>query len=69
LPKFQKIWVDLVQEEIRSQTCLEKQREVDVIFLVGKMKKCSKSKFRDIGNKDLTKVMCFQCHDMGHYAS
>jgi hypothetical protein len=36
LPKFAKLWIDLVQEEIRLQSCSRKQGEVDVIGLIGK---------------------------------
>ena len=55
------------------QPCSEKQREVDVIGLIrtmtrGRKKGCKEKKVTNIVNKDLNKVMCFSCHEMGHYA-
>jgi len=71
IPNFPKLWVDLVQEEIILQSCSEQQGEVDVIDLVMKTKKGTKKGFKKEGTdtgKDLNKVMCFRCHEMGHYA-
>jgi hypothetical protein len=74
LPKFPNLWVDLVQEELRLQSCSEQQGEVDAIGLVEKRKKGRKGGYKgregiDTRKKDLSKVMCFQCHETGHYAS
>jgi ubiquinone biosynthesis protein Coq4 len=49
-----------------------KKGEVDAIGLVRKMKKDNMKGFKKkekiyIGNIYFTKVMWFQCHDMGHY--
>jgi hypothetical protein len=46
LPKFPKLWVDLVQEEIRLQSYSKQQGEVDVIGLIKKMKKGSKKGYK-----------------------
>jgi hypothetical protein len=45
-----------------------------VIGLIGKTKKGSKKCYKkkedsNTGKKDLSKVMCFQCQEMGHYNS
>jgi hypothetical protein len=34
IPGFPKLWVDLVQEEIKLKSCLEKQGELDSIGLI-----------------------------------
>jgi hypothetical protein len=41
-PSFPKLWVDLVHEEIKLQSCSEQQGKVDAIGLAKKMKKGSK---------------------------
>jgi hypothetical protein len=61
---FWKLWVDLVQEEIRLQSCSKQREEVDVIRLVEKTKKGSEKGFKkkdgtNTQKKDLSKIMCF----------
>jgi hypothetical protein len=56
------------------QCCLEQEGEVDTIGLIRKAKKNSKKVYEkndgtNTGKKDLSKVMFFRCHEMGHYAS
>jgi hypothetical protein len=73
LPPFANLWDDIVQEEIRLQSCSRKQEEVEEIALVKRTKKGSKKgykkKAQGTRKKDLSKMMCFQCHEMGHYAN
>ena len=49
------------------QSCLQ----VDCIGLVKRMEKGSKKSYKkkgtDMGKEDLSKVMCPQCHNRGHY--
>ena len=62
-PKFPNLWVDLVQEEIRLQSCSKQREEVDVIRLVEKTKKGSEKGLKKKDGKntqeDLSKIMCF----------
>jgi hypothetical protein len=71
LPDWQRLWDDFVQEEIRigqagpsSSTHVE---EEEGLALTNKAKGKNKRK----GGKksiDFSKVKCFQCHKMGHFA-
>jgi hypothetical protein len=72
LPDRQRLWDDLVQEEIRigqagpsSSTHAE---EEEGLALAGKAKGKKKKKGGK-KNIDFSKVKCFQCHKMGHFAS
>lgn len=73
LPALTKLWDDLMQEEIRLQSCSAQQEEVEEIALVGRTKIVRKAtrrrKAQGPKKKDFSKVMCFRCHEMGHYAS
>jgi hypothetical protein len=72
LDDWQQLWCDFLQEEIRigqarpsSSTHVEEEEE---LALAGKAKgkkkkKCGKK------NIDFSKVKCFHCHTMGHFAS
>lgn len=66
LPDFAKLWDNLVQEEIRLETCIVQQKEVEEVALVGRTKKGSKKGIKkedsSIGKKDLSKLKCFRCH-------
>jgi hypothetical protein len=73
LPEWQHLWDDFVQEEIRlgqSSGSSSSPHIVDEEGLAlaskgkGKKKKGGKKK-----NIDFSKVKCFQCHKMGHFAS
>jgi hypothetical protein len=72
LPDWQRLWDDFVQEEIRigqagpsSSTHTE---EEEGLALTGKAKGKKKRKGGK-KNIDFSKVKCFQCHKMGHFAS
>jgi hypothetical protein len=72
LPDWQRLWDDFVQEEIRighvgpsSSTHAE---EEEGLALAGKAKDNKKRKGGK-KNIDFSKVKCFQCHKMGHFAS
>jgi hypothetical protein len=72
LPDWQQLWDDFVQEEIRigqagpsSSTHTE---EKEGLALTGKAKGKKKRKGGK-KNSDFSKVKCFQCHKMGHFAS
>jgi hypothetical protein len=76
LPNFTKLWDDLVQEEIRLESCSVKQEEAEEVALIGRTKKGSKkgySKGKREGSssrkKDLSKLKCFRCHQWGDYAN
>jgi hypothetical protein len=69
---WQRLWDDFVHEEIRigqaglsSSTLLE---EEEGLALAGKAKGKKKKKGGK-KNIDFSKVKCFQCHKMGHFAS
>jgi hypothetical protein len=72
LPVWQRLWDDFVQEEIRigqagpsSSTHTE---EEEGLALTGKAKGKKKRKGGK-KNIDFSKVKCFHCHKMGHFAS
>eukprot|EP00253_Pinus_taeda_P030437 PITA_30437 len=76
LPRWERLWLDLVQEEIRRNTkdrSSSKVPDEENCALAakakkGKNKKASHSKAK--GKKqDMSKVKCFHCHQHGHYAT
>jgi transposase InsO family protein len=83
LPDWERLWSDCVQEEIRKQTRSGSHVKQDVdeenFALAGKGGKPkskkgsggaeSSSKGHGKPKKDLSKVKCFQCHQLGHYAT
>jgi hypothetical protein len=65
-----------VQEEVRSEPCSTKQKDVEDLALVQKMRKGNKKghkkeKKEDSrqGKKDLSNMICFRCHHTGHYVN
>jgi hypothetical protein len=46
LPTFIKLWDDLVQEEIKLESCSVQQEEVEEVSLVGRTKKGSKKGYK-----------------------
>jgi hypothetical protein len=46
LPKFPKLWIDLVEEEIILKYCSKQQREVDSIGLVRKQRRVARKATR-----------------------
>ena len=75
-PGWERLWSDLVQEEIRRSTrdgsSLKASDEENCTLVakakMGKSKKSSQSGAK--GKKqDMSKVKCFHCHQHGHYAT
>ena len=79
LPDWEQLWSDLMQEEIRRSTrdgSSSKDDDEENMALASKAKKgnwkasFSKSNSSHGGKKgDNSKVRCFNCHEMGHYAT
>ena len=79
LLSWERLWFDLVQEEIRWNTrdvTSSKGEDEDKFSLVGKEKKGkgkksqSKLESNQGGKKKyLSKIKYFQCHEFGHYAT
>lgn len=79
LPKWECSWSDLVQEEIRWSTKggpSSKHDEEENYALARKAKKGKGKKFQSkvdpsqgSKKKDLLKIKCFHCHELGHYAT
>ena len=77
LPDWERLWSDLVQEEIRQNTrdgSSSKNHDEENCALVAKARKGkgrkSHPKSEAKGKKlDLSKVMCFHCHEYGHLAT
>jgi len=79
LPDWERLWSDLMQEEIRRNIQDGSSSKVDDeenLALTSKARKgkgkvsYSKSNSYHGGNKgDKSKVRCFNCHEMGHYVT
>lgn len=76
LPGWERLWADLMQEEIRRTTrdgSSSKGADEENCALVAKAKKGKGKKTSHSGAKgkkqDMAKVKCFHCHDHGHYAT
>ena len=78
LPNWERLWSDLMQEEIRRSTrdSSSSMHDEENCALVSKAKKgkgkvsLSESSSSNDGKKvDKSKVRCFRCHELGHYAT
>eukprot|EP00253_Pinus_taeda_P021524 PITA_21524 len=76
LPGLERLWSDLVQEEIRRSTrdgSSSKGADEENCALAAKAKKGKSKKASQSGAKgkkqDMSKVKCFHCHQHGHYAT
>ena len=78
LPGWERLWSDLVQEEIRRSTrdSSSSMHDEENCALASKVKKgkekgfLSESNSSNDGKKvDKSKVRCFRCHELGHYAT
>ena len=75
-PGWERLWSDLVQEEIRRSTrdrSSSKNVDEENCALDAKERKKSKKNASQSGAKgkkqDMSKVKCFHCHQHGHYAT
>jgi hypothetical protein len=74
---WERLWLDLVQEEFRQNTrdgSSSKNDDEEDYALVAKARKWKGKKFHSKseskGKKlDLSKVKCFYCHEHGHLAT
>jgi hypothetical protein len=61
--------------EIRLESCLKQQEEVEEVALIGRMEarekgyKKGKKEGSNLGKKDLGMVKCFRYHQLGHYTN
>jgi len=76
LPRWERLWSDLVQEEIRQNTrdgSSSKAFDEENCALATKAKKGKNKKTSHSGAKskkwDMSKVKCFHCHHHRHYAA
>ena len=74
LPDWERLWSDLMQEEIRRSTrdsSSSKHDDEENITLASKTRKGrGKASHSKSGKKiDKSKVRCFNCHEMGHYVT
>ena len=79
LPSWERLWSDLVQEEMRRNTrdgTSSKGKDEENFALVGKGKKGqgkkSQTKLESSQGgkkKDLSKIKCFNCHEFRNYAT
>ena len=77
LPGWERLWSDLVQEEIRRSTkdgsSSKLSDEEDFTLATKARKGKSKKNASQSGAKgkkqDMSKVKCFHCHQHGHYAT
>ena len=72
LREWERLWFDLVQEEIRQSTkdgtSFKYKEEYFSLFKKGKKSKGNKSQGEE-GKRDFSKVKCFHCHEHDNYAS
>jgi hypothetical protein len=78
IPSCKRLWDNCIQEEIRrgsKNACQHAEDDEENVSLPVKRNKKSKKGFKGgtkskgEGKKDMSKVKCFACHKMGHYAS
>jgi len=76
LPGWERLWSDLVQEEIRRSTrdrSSSKVSDEENCALAAKAKKGKSKKASQFGAKgkkqDMSKLKCFHCHQHRHYAT
>ena len=77
LPGWERLWSDLVQEEIRRSTrdgSSSKNEDEESCALVAKARKGKGKKHPSQSGakgkkQDMSKVKCFHCHQHGHYAT
>jgi len=60
LPDWNRLWDDFIQEDLRDKDLHPSKKVDEDVALLAKMK-CKW--------KDLSKIKCFHCGDMGHYVS
>ena len=73
LSDWERLWLDLVQDEFTQNTrdgSSSKTNGEEYCALVDKENKGKGKKFQgESGKKDLSKIICFHCHEHGHYAT
>jgi hypothetical protein len=78
LPPFDRLWIDCIQEEARIDSKNGKQKSIDDENLAldahARKGRRNGSPRREASieqrkKKDLSKVKCFACHMLAHYAS
>eukprot|EP00253_Pinus_taeda_P001804 PITA_01804 len=84
LPNWERLWSDFTQEELRlilveassrSGKVSKGEKEEENLALVGKVQgkkgkeKSENNQKNDKKKKDLSKIKCFHCHEIGHFAS
>jgi hypothetical protein len=74
-PKFNKLWVEYTQEESRLISKSQKKNDDENQALVAKVKKrkereegSPKNSKRPCYKKDASRIRCYNCKKMGHYA-
>jgi hypothetical protein len=75
-PKFNKLWEDCTQEESRLISKSHKTNDDENQALVSQMKKIKereegslKKSKRPCYKKDASRIRCYNCKKMGHYAT
>ena len=76
-PGWERLWSDLVQEEIRQSTrdrCSSKHSDEENYAFAAKAKKGKSKKHASQSSakgkkQDMSKVKSFHCHQHGHYAT
>jgi hypothetical protein len=79
LPTFERLWDNCIQEETQEESKASRQEGDKNLALVsqtkkGKGKGSGKGKGEELASqpgkkKDMSKIKCFVCHKLGHYAS
>jgi hypothetical protein len=74
-PNWERLWDDFIQEEIREEALCSRQSKGEeneenvALFAKKKDKKAmGGEKSSHGGKKDMSKVRCYACHELGHYA-